>query len=78
MLGVKSLVDHLGAIGNPILDRDLVLYILRDLGPRYISFVSSINMKETCPILGILHNHLEGYECILERKNYVDYSASSK
>lgn len=44
LLRPKSIVDHLASTGEIIPELELVLYILNGLGPRYLTFVTSINM----------------------------------
>lgn len=44
MLFAKTLSDHLATIGDFILQREIVLYILNGLGSRYLTFVTTFNM----------------------------------
>jgi len=40
---VKSIVDNLAAVANPVADSDLVSTLLSGLSPEYNSFVTSVN-----------------------------------
>ena len=40
---VKSIVDNLAAVANPVADSDLVSALLSGLSPEYDSFVTSVN-----------------------------------
>lgn len=58
----KNISDHLITFGEPIIDRDLMLYIVKGLGPRYTSFVSSFNVLPVRPTLGVFWNMLESHD----------------
>ena len=42
---VKSIVDNLAALANPVADSDLVSTLLSGLSPEYDSFVTSVNTR---------------------------------
>ncbi|XP_058077565.1 uncharacterized protein LOC131225957 [Magnolia sinica] len=42
---VKSIVDNLAAVANPVTDSDLVSTLLSGLSPEYNSFVTSVNTQ---------------------------------
>ena len=42
---VKSIVDNLAAVANPVADSDLVSTLLSGLSPEYDSFVTSVNTR---------------------------------
>lgn len=44
LLRTKTILNHLASTGEVILERELVLYILNGLDPRYLSFVTSFNL----------------------------------
>ena len=45
MQSVKSIVDNLAIVGNPVADSDLVSNLLSDLSPEYDSFIISVNTR---------------------------------
>lgn len=56
-----KIVDHLAASSEPIIDNDLMFYIMQVLGHCYTSFVTSFNMLpirltlgEFCNMLGFM------------------------
>lgn len=65
MLKSKTLLDHLASIGDIVLERELILYILNGLSPKYISFKTTFNVTQFRPSIGSLHSQLESYERIL-------------
>lgn len=65
MLFAKTLSDHLATIGDFILQREIVLYILNGLGSRYLTFVTTFNMTQVKTSVGVLHNKLEIFDRIL-------------
>lgn len=58
---------HLIAIGEPIPERDLILYGLRGLHSDYNTFVSRINMSINSILLDQVHNMLLTYENLIEQ-----------
>jgi len=42
---IKSIMDNLTAVGNPVVDSDLVSTLLSGLSPEYDSFVTSVNTQ---------------------------------
>ena len=42
---VKSIVDNLEAVANPVADSDLVSTLLSSLSPKYNLFVTSVNTR---------------------------------
>lgn len=54
---VRMLVDTLAATGNPLLDKELITYLLNGLGPSYESFVTSITTRSD-PITTLELYHL--------------------
>lgn len=65
MLKVKTLSDHLASIGEIIPECDPFLYILNDLCPQYLTFLTIFNMTQIHPSIGILHNQLDNFERML-------------
>lgn len=65
LLKAKTLSDHLVASSDIIFQKELVLFILNGLGPRYLTFMTDINMNQTKSSISILHGLLENYEKML-------------
>lgn len=72
LLKAKTISNHLVAFGEIIPLRELVLYILNGLGLKYFSFVTTFNMTQLTPYVGILHNHLEMFERMLVASDCLD------
>lgn len=56
MLHAKTLSDHLTAASEVIFEHEMVLYILYEVGPRYLTFVTTFNMTQIKPSIGMLQN----------------------
>jgi hypothetical protein len=40
----KTLADHLAMVGKPVCDKELILYLIRGLTPRYNAFITSFTL----------------------------------
>lgn len=63
----KPILDHVVVIGDPILERDLLNVVAVGLGSNhnYISFVTSLHMRETKLSIPILHKIHDSYDMML-------------
>lgn len=52
-------------VGKVIPKCEMILYILNGLGPRYLTFVTTFNMTQVKPYVGVLYNQLENFERML-------------
>jgi len=74
----QSFAHTLAAIGQPIPDSELVLYILAGLNVEYDPLVTSIATKTDPISLGDLYGHLLSHElCIEQHNSVVDQSIAS-
>lgn len=64
MLKAKTIVGNLSIIGDSISKKDLLLYMLKNLRPRY-NICFNIQMREVLPSINTVHSYLEGYEKML-------------
>lgn len=48
---VKTIVDHLTAVGDKVPEREVIIYILSGLSSYYKSFVTSMNIRFIEPSL---------------------------
>lgn len=62
MLRAKTLVDRLVAVGKVILECEMIVYVLNELGPRFLTFFTTFNMTQVKPFMGVLHNELKNFE----------------
>lgn len=61
----KTLTDHIATTSEVILECEMVLYVFNGLGHRYLTFVTTFNMTQVKPFVGMLHNQLKNFERML-------------
>lgn len=66
----KTLAVHLAVIGEPVSDKDFLLYILCGLGLRYNNFISNIKIWDVKPSINIVQNYLEELEKMLHKESF--------
>ena len=66
MQSIRTIVNNLAAIGNPISDPDLLIHVLAGLGPQYDSFIPSITTRIDQVSLDTLHGLLSSHEILLQ------------
>ena len=66
ILKLKTLVDNLAAIGEPVTNRDHILQLLGGLGADYNSIVASLTTREDEVSLHSVHTILLTHEQCLE------------
>ena len=64
---MKALADEITIIDHPILDDDLTLYVLNDLGPYFWKIAAPIQARELSLAFEELHNLLVGHDAYLRR-----------
>lgn len=69
----KTIVRNLASVGEPVNEKDLILYLVRCLGSQYQSFKTNILMRDNIPSVETFHTLLEDFEHSLH-KNDVDQS----
>ncbi|WKA09033.1 hypothetical protein VitviT2T_026711 [Vitis vinifera] len=62
---VKNVVDKLGSIGKPVLDKDQLIYLFQGLGAEYNPFVTSFNDISNQPTIEEVHSLLLSFDLIL-------------
>ena len=67
VLKMRNIADMLFALGKPILDEDLILYILGRLGPEFEIIVVNIMSKYEAISLQEVHYLLQSHEIRLEQ-----------
>lgn len=63
---IRSLVDHLTAIGEAIIDHDLIIYAISGLDSNYKPFVSFFTMRFMCFSFDEFHSQILTYERHIE------------
>ena len=56
ILNVKAIADNLGAVGEPVKERDHILQILGGLGSEYNSIVASLTIRDDDLSLHSVHS----------------------
>ena len=69
ILKLKTLVDNLAAIGEPVTNRDHILQLLGGLGADYNSIVASLTTREDEVSLHSVHTILLTHEQCLSLQN---------
>ncbi|KAF6142521.1 hypothetical protein GIB67_039485 [Kingdonia uniflora] len=62
LLKIKGVVDQLASIGKVVDEEDLILHVLRSLGPKYTAFITSITTRSTAISFTDLHGMLLSHE----------------
>ena len=75
ILKLKTLANKLGSIGEPVSNRDQLIYLFQGLRVECYSFVTSVNSRLDQPIVKELHSLPISYDLQLQRQNT---SASDK
>lgn len=70
----KIIVSQLPSVGEPLHDKNMLLYLMRGLGSRYRSFTTNNRMRKTLPSINIFHTLLEGYKRSLKKDELCDHS----
>ena len=69
VLKLKTLVDKLSSIGEPVSNRDQLINLFQGLGAEYNSFVTSINSRVDLPTVEEVHSLLLSYDLRLQTQN---------
>lgn len=70
-LGEAKTIEHpLIALGEPILERIMIMYTIQDLGSWYNDFFSSINKRLEPVGIDELHNLLANHDRMLLRQHW--------
>ena len=67
VLKKRNIIDMLYVLGKPILDEDLILYILGGLGPEFETIVVNITSRSEAISLQEVHYLLQSHEVHLEQ-----------
>ena len=73
---LKSICNSLVAIGEPISEKDHLIYLFSGLDHKYNPFVTSIQNRFDQPTIEQIHNLLLSYDFCLEQKNFVPLNFS--
>lgn len=70
---VKTIADHLAAIGDQVSNRNLMIFIIGDLGSNfnYTSFVTSVNMSKHKPFESALRDRLKIYDYAFQARSII-------
>lgn len=68
---LKSIVDKLASIGEPVTHNDQIIYLLHGLGPEYNSFADTINARTDQPNIEEIHSLLLSCDMRHQRQNSV-------
>lgn len=76
ILRVKTITNHLGAVGDLILDPDLKIFIVEGLGSNfnYTQFVTSMNMSKHKPSVSALRGMLEIDDCMFSTQGRLHHN----
>jgi hypothetical protein len=62
IMKVKGATDSLAAIGEPVLEQDQVMNLLRGLGSDYNAVITAINIRDDKISVETIHNMLLAFE----------------
>ena len=72
VLKLKNIANKLASIGEPVSDRDQLIYLFQGLGAEYNPFETSFNARFDQPIIEEVHSLLLSFNLILQRQNIVE------
>lgn len=72
ILKLRSVVDKLASIGEPVSHNDQNIYLLRGIWPQYNSFADIINARSGQPDIDEIHSLLLACDLRLQRQNSVE------
>lgn len=76
ILRAKTIYDHLAASSELVNNRDLMMYIVQCMGPRYASFTTLFDMMVRTPTFGAFGSYLEGYDRMIAHQTNMDVCQS--
>ena len=72
VLKLKNIANKLASIGEPVSDRDQLIYLFQGLGAEYNPFETSFNARFDQPIIEKVRSLLLSFNVILQRQNVVE------
>ena len=72
VLKLKNIANKFASIGEPVSDRDQLIYLFQGLGAEYNPFETSFNARFDQPIIEKVRSLLLSFNVILQRQNVVE------
>lgn len=76
ILKAKKITGHLVVVGDPISDRDIMIFIVWGLGSNsnYTSFVTSVNMSDQKPSMSALRGLIKTYNHMFSKQSRLEHN----